>query len=152
MVVDIDGVLADVRPRLRHLAGPRKDWASFFAAVSDDVALPDGVSLVREMAARHEIIYLTGRPEQTRRATEGWLARNDLPTGRLIMRRIRDHRPASVVKPELLAGLGRRVALVIDDDPAVCDALEALHYPVLRADWMERTALLDAAQERDART
>ena len=32
-VFDIDGVLADVRHRLRHVEGPRKQWDAFFAVV-----------------------------------------------------------------------------------------------------------------------
>ena len=35
-VVDIDGVVADVRHRLHHVADRPKDWRSFFAAAADD--------------------------------------------------------------------------------------------------------------------
>ena len=43
-VFDVDGVLADVGHRLRHLEGGRKDWGAFFAAAEKDPPLPVGLS------------------------------------------------------------------------------------------------------------
>ena len=60
-VFDIDGVVADVRHRLHHLAGRPKDWDGFFDAAADDPPLPTGIALVAELAQRHEIVWLTGR-------------------------------------------------------------------------------------------
>ena len=154
-VIDLDGVLADVRHRLRHIQDGRKDWDAFFAGIPDDEVLPEGRAVADRLAGDHDIVYLTGRPERTRAATEEWLIRHRLPRGELIMRRDGDRRPARVTKPALLrryAAAGRRVAAVVDDDPAVCDALEKQGWPVLRADWMGRPASLDRAQERDGRT
>ena len=70
------------------------------------------------------------------------------------MRRDGDRRPARQVKPRLLASLarGRRIDVVVDDDPAVCDALREAGYPVLVADWMGRPEELDEAQESSGRT
>jgi len=154
-VIDLDGVLADVRHRLRHIQDGRKDWDGFFAGISADEVLPEGRAVLERLAGDHDIVYLTGRPERTRPDTEDWLARHGLPLGELIMRREGDRRPARVTKPALLrryAAAGRRVAVVVDDDPAVCDALEKQGWPVLRADWMNRSAALDVAQEQDGRT
>ena len=41
-VLDIDGVLADVRHRLHHLDKRPKDWAAFFAAAGRDPAAARG--------------------------------------------------------------------------------------------------------------
>jgi len=93
-VVDIDGVVADVRHRLHFIEGKPRQWDRFFAAADQDPPLPQGVALVKELAADHDVVWLTGRPERTRRATRTWLAAQGLPTESLIMRPNRDFRPA----------------------------------------------------------
>ena len=153
-VIDLDGVVADVRHRLAHLQSRPKDWDAFFAGIPDDPPLPEGVAVVERLAGDHELVYLTGRPERTRQDTLEWLERHGLPPGRVIMRAEGDRRPARQVKPSLLRRLspGRRIAVVVDDDAQVCDALERDGWPVLRADWMESAPDLRAAQEREGRT
>ena len=154
-VIDLDGVLADVRHRLHFLESSPKDWDGFFAGIPDDPVLAEGRTVVERLVADHELVYLTGRPESTRAETEEWLDRHRLPRARLVMRRPRDRRPARVTKPALLRELeaeGRRVGVVVDDDPAVCDALERAGWPVLRAEWMTRPDTLDEAQEQAGRT
>jgi hypothetical protein len=154
-VIDLDGVLADVRHRLHFLETKPKDWDGFFAAIPHDDVLPEGRAVVDKLVGDHEIVYLTGRPESTRRDTEAWLERHELPRAKLIMRRAGDRRPARVTKPALLRRLaagGRRIAVVVDDDPQVCDALEQAGWPVLRADWMGQPEALEQAQEDAGRT
>ena len=70
------------------------------------------------------------------------------------MRSDDDRRPARQLKPRLLKTLarGHEVAVVVDDDPDVCDALTAAGWPVLRADWMAPPEPLHAAQEAEGRT
>lgn len=153
-VFDLDGVLADVRHRLHHLQGRRKDWGGFFADLAADPPLVEGVRLAVELAIEHDLVYFTGRPEWTRAMTEDWLGRHGLPTGQLFMRSSADRRPARLVKPALLRRLAadRRVAIVVDDDRLVCDVLIRDGWPVRFADWMPTAPVLDAAQERDGRT
>ena len=153
-MIDLDGVVADVRHRLHHISAGRRDWDGFFAGIPDDPVLPEGRAVADRLAADHEVVYLTGRPERTRAATEHWLRVRGLPHGQLIMRRDRDRRPARVTKPELLRRLadGARIAVVVDDDVQVCEALERAGWPVLRADWMDRPEPLEQAQERAGRT
>jgi hypothetical protein len=154
-VIDLDGVIADVRHRLRFLESKPKDWDSFFARIPDDPVLAEGRAVVDRLAADHEIVYLTGRPESTRRQTEAWLERNVLPRAELIMRRAGDRRPARIAKPALLrsyASRGRTIGVVVDDDVAVCEAMEQDGWPVLRADWMGRPQSLEHAQEDAGRT
>lgn len=157
-IVDIDGVVADVRHRLHHVQGRPKDWDAFFAAIPDDPPLADGLALVRELAAAYDVVYVTGRPEQTRADTMRWLERHGLPDGRLVMRRPRDRRPARLTKPELVRALaeGREVAVVVDDDAEVCAAMRSAGWPVQLADWMPEDpashATLRTAQEGQGRT
>ena len=60
-IVDIDGVLADMRHRLHHLHGPRKDWRAFFAAARHDEPHPEGLAVVERLREDHERVFLTGR-------------------------------------------------------------------------------------------
>jgi len=153
-VFDIDGVLADVRHRLRFVERKPKDWDAFFDAAVDDPPLAQGVALARQSAQECEVVYVTGRPERCRADTLAWFDRHGLPPGTLSMRRGRDFRPARVAKLELLRRLAadRTVAVVVDDDEQVCDAYEAAGFRVLRARWMTEEPVLQRAQEEEGRT
>ncbi|HET7900459.1 MAG TPA: HAD family acid phosphatase [Candidatus Nanopelagicales bacterium] len=159
VVFDIDGVLADVRHRLHHVEGRRKDWPAFFASMDDDEPLPDGVDLARRYAEDgYRIAYLTGRNEAYRRLTTAWLERQGLPDGRLVMRREDDRRPARVFKPQAVSRLARDgdIVEVVDDDLAVVRVLRDEGWTVRHADWMrpdeeEQESLFDA-QEIEGRT
>lgn len=151
-VFDLDGTLADVAHRLHHVTRRPKDWDAFFAAAVDDPPLADGVALCRESARDCEVVYVTGRPERCRTDTLAWLARHELPAGTLSMRGDRDHRPARLAKVALLRELARDrvVAVVVDDDEAVCDAYERHGWTVLRARWADPQPSLFDAQEDGA--
>ncbi|HEX8003000.1 MAG TPA: hypothetical protein VF519_09940 [Mycobacteriales bacterium] len=153
-VVDIDGVVADVRHRLHHIEGKPKDWGAFFASADRDPPLAPGVDRVRALAETHEVVYLTGRPERLRRVTQAWLDRHGIGGHQLVMRRHGDFRPARLAKAEEIARLarGRSVAVVLDDDPDVCDELLAAGWPVEQATWVPHSRTLRAAQEKDGRT
>ena len=153
-VVDIDGVLADVRHRLHHVTGRPKDWRAFFAGAGDDGLLPEGEHTARRLAEVYEVVYLSGRPERLRAVTQAWLDRHDLPPGRLVLRPYDDYRPSSVWKVEQLESLAetRTVAVLVDDDPRVLDAARRAGFDVLPATWMGEHSALREAQEREGRT
>jgi len=153
-VIDVDGVVADVRHRLHLIEDRPKRWEEFFARAADDPPLADGVDLVRELAADHDVVWLTGRPERNRALTERWLAEHVLPDRPLLMRPDRDFRPARLTKREQLRGLRREraVGLVVDDDPDVVATLTEDGFSVRLADWLPHSATLRAAQERHGRT
>ena len=153
-VVDIDGVVADVRHRLHHLEQRPKNWGAFFAAADSDPLLAEGAVVAKGLAAEHTIVYLTGRPERLRAQTLAWLRRFELPEGDLIMRRDGDRRPARLTKIGLLRRLseGGQVAVLVDDDPRVCAVARQAGFTVLQAGWMDRPDSLDQAQEVEGRT
>ena len=153
-VFDVDGVLADVTHRLHHLRARPQRWERFFQAADRDPLLVEGAERLRAALVDHDVTYLTGRPERTRRLTERWLARHDLPTYPLIMRDDHDGRPARWMKREVLRRLSatRDVVSVLDDDPAVVAVLEADGWPVELATWLPHSSTLQTAQERDGRT
>nr|WP_222131715.1 hypothetical protein [Pseudonocardia sp. C8] len=144
--------MADVSHRLHHL--DRYRWDMFFAAAEADPLLDEGAERLRAAQEDHDVVYLTGRPERNRRLTQTWLARFGLPTGPLFMRSDDDRRPARYVKREVLRLLARerKVAMIIDDDPAVVRVLEADGWPVELATWLPHSSTLLDAQERQGRT
>ena len=153
-VFDIDGVLADVRHRLHHLQTRPQRWEAFFLAADRDPLLAEGAARLRAAQAAHDVVYLTGRPERNRALTCAWLARHGLPTGPLHMRPDADHRPARWVKRATLRRLAehRKIASVLDDDPAVVALLEADGWPVELATWLPHSSTLQSAQEQQGRT
>lgn len=159
-IVDIDGVVADVRHRLKYVERKPKDWDAFFAAAVHDPPHAEGLDLARALERTHEVVFLSGRPEKTRADTQVWLAGQGFGGHRVVLRPAGDRRPAAVVKVELLRRLarGREVGVVVDDDPYVLEAMRAAGYRVHAADW-ERRALeeedrqaLVEAQEVEGRT
>ncbi|GAA0618578.1 hypothetical protein HPO96_13410 [Kribbella sandramycini] len=156
-VLDIDATLSDTSRRVHYLERKPKDWASFFADSKNDAVLDEGLAVATTLAAGHEIVYLTGRPEHLRRDTLQWLAANGFPDGTLYMRRNTDRRPGAQVKLDRLARLTevKPVAVLVDDDLKVCAAAEKAGYTVLRADWgldPETQPTLFEAQEKEGRT
>jgi len=153
-VFDIDGVVADVRHRVHHLAGRRKDWGRFFAAARRDTPLKEGVDLAHEYAKTHVVVWLTGRPEYLREVTVSWLARQGLPNELLFMRPDFDRSPAREFKARQLRALAGEstIDVVVDDDPEVIRVLEQAGFPVRLADWVPYGEALRDAQERRGRT
>jgi hypothetical protein len=153
-VVDIDGVLADVRHRLHHLAARPKDWHAFFRAAPEDPVLDEGRRVVDSLAEVYPVVYLSGRPEICREDTERWLAEHELPEGPVRLRPAWDRRPGRLYKVDALEDLSadHTVAVLVDDDPLVCEAARAAGYDVLPASWMGDEEELIEAQEVDGGT
>ncbi|WP_026249051.1 nucleotidase [Streptomyces sp. LaPpAH-108] len=153
-VFDLDNTLAATAHRQHFLERRPRDWDGFFAAAPGDPPLAEGIELVHRSARDCEIVYLTGRPERCRADTVDWLAAHGLPEGTVHLRRDGDRRPARVTKLEILRRLARdrTVRVLVDDDELVCDDAERAGFTVLRARWAERSAALEAAQEREGRT
>lgn len=150
-VFDIDGVIADVRHRLRHLE--RGSWRRFFDAAEHDPLLAEGAQLVADLGREHEIVWLTGRPEWLRATTTDWLQVHDLPSSEVHLRPAGDYRPAPHYKLEVLETLRPRgIAAVIDDDDEVVRAAVRAGFAGVLADWVPRTDVLRLAQDRDGRT
>lgn len=152
-VFDIDGVLADVRHRLAFVQSVPKSWGDFFGRAHLDAVLEPGRQLVHAtIAARHPVVYSTGRPEHCREDTVEWLAAHGLPDAPLYMRSDADRRPGRVTKLELARRLRAQsgVAFLVDDDPVVVEALRDDGFAVLHATWM---GMIDdpAAHEAEAR-
>jgi hypothetical protein len=153
-VIDLDGVLADVRHRIHHVSTRPKDWRAFFGAAPEDPLLDEGARVVRALAEVHEVVYLSGRPEICRADTLAWIERHDLPAGEVHLRPRDDRRPGRFYKVDALDRLARTrsIAVLVDDDPLVCESARAAGYDVLPATWMGEQPELLEAQEVDGET
>lgn len=123
LLCDIDGTLADIRHRLKHvLPGSKRDWGAFFALMDEDGLVEPVQKVVAAAAKSFPVVLCSGRPEEYRALTEAWLARHNVPFERLYMRPEGDLRQDSIVKGEMLAtirGDGFEPFAVIDDRPSV---------------------------------
>ncbi|WP_180686555.1 phosphatase domain-containing protein [Streptomyces gossypiisoli] len=153
-VFDLDNTLADTAHRQRFLERKPRDWDGFFAAAPADPPLAQGIEMARASAEECEVVYLTGRPERCRQDTLDWLAAQELPEGRVYMRRDSDRRPARYTKLEILRRLARsrEIRVLVDDDELVCEDAERAGFTVVRARWATPSAELKVAQEREGRT
>lgn len=146
-VIDLDGVVADVRHRLPMIEQTPKDWDGFFEACSLDPVLPEGLEMITRLAQDHQIIYLSGRPESCRESTTTWLTKVGAPPGQLILRAAHDRRPARIAKVEMLMRIEGEIAIVVDDNEAVLRAIKAAGFPVYHAEWMSDSPSLFSIQE-----
>jgi predicted kinase len=103
VLCDIDGTLADLRHRLHHIEGGKRDWDSFFAEVAKDGFREDVWEQVVMDADEHDarIIFLSGRSEVARDDTEEWLWDEVGVMPVVLMRREYDRRPDTEVKRDI---------------------------------------------------
>ena len=108
-IVDIDGTVADCSHRVHHIHNKPKDWDAFFAGTANDKPIKHMVGLVSHMWLTAYIVFVSGRPERTRAATEKWLRDHgvhpSLGPVTLYMRPDGDRRDDQIVKFELLQQL-----------------------------------------------
>ncbi|MEP3421066.1 MAG: hypothetical protein ABJN35_04980 [Erythrobacter sp.] len=126
VLFDIDGTLADIAHRRPLLEGPSPDWRAFNEAMGDDTPNEPVVSLYKTLWAslEFEVILVTGRNERFRKLTEQWFSWNELPFGRLLMRKDKDNRADHIIKEELLDALlseGLDIHFTVDDRQQVVD-------------------------------
>lgn len=140
ILCDLDGTVADNSHRQGFIQSTKKDWDSFYRPelILQDKPIEKAKAWVPNLISRvgpENFIFLTGRPERTRQATEQWLSQNigiavrrlgyatlapysnkHLP--QLVMRKDGDHRAAHVYKEELCEFLrtNSTTLLFLDDD------------------------------------
>ena len=132
-IFDIDQTLADASHRLHLINGETKDWEAFFAACVDDKPIWEVITVARALAAaKHNIVYATGRPKRTMNATTAWLLKYRVLLGPLFMREDADHREDTVVKSEMLdkiiaqyANTGEKIGGIFEDRQGVTEMYRA---------------------------
>lgn len=117
MIFDIDGTLADVSERIRHLKKRPKDWNAFFAGMAQDKTMHSMVRLCNILYdSGIKIILCSGRSEEHRQETVEWLDKHGVNYHELLLRQDGDRRSDVVVKQEILAGLDKSKILFVVED------------------------------------
>lgn len=109
IVVDIDGTVARVGDRLKYLQQEKKDWDAFYEHCDEDEPIRDMCRLVSDLyQLGYKIVFCTGRRNSVRSKTQEWLFWNVIAVNErdILMRKDRDYRPDTEVKPELLKKAG----------------------------------------------
>ena len=101
IIVDIDGTLCDASHRMHLIESEPKDWDAWYAAVVDDEPVQPILQLVDIIGHFSRVDLVTGRCEDSREQTEAWLSKNGVRYNRLLMRKLGDHRPDTLVKTEI---------------------------------------------------
>jgi FMN phosphatase YigB (HAD superfamily) len=150
LIVDIDGTLADWKPRDVEAGGNpgRKNMDKYKSYVTklmrpekliQDSPIPGMLSLLRGLATREDvkIIYLTGRSEVHRLTTARWLLLNRFPEADIVMRGETDWRTAASFKTEMVKELssGHSNVMALEDEPEVVEALVKLGATVLQVHY-----------------
>ena len=123
VIFDIDGTLADISERIRHLKKQPKNWNAFFQGMAQDKAIRSMVRLCNLLyASGIQIVLCSGRHEQYRTETVTWLAQQGIHYHDLLLRKNDDRRGDSVVKREMLAGIDKsKVLFVVEDRSRVVE-------------------------------
>jgi len=124
IIVDLDGTLADIRVRLKHLEGKKKDWKSFNKNIETDDLHEWCREIMKRFAHDHKIIIVSGRTDELKDETEAWLKKYDVPYHNLFMRKAHDMRPDNIIKLEVYEQFIRdkfSVVFVLDDRQKVVD-------------------------------
>lgn len=140
IICDIDGTLADVEHRRHFVVNRPKDWKSFYEASINDKPHEWCLELLKAMYAFHDIVFVTGRPQDYEAQTRKWLEDNlriiwddTIP---LYHRKSGDKRQDYIVKAEIyeehLKDLD--ILFVIDDRKQVVDMWRSKGLTVLHCD------------------
>lgn len=135
IIVDLDGTLADIRIRVKHLQTPKKDWKSFNKSIETDDLHEWCRQIILRFCDDHKIIIVSGRTDALKKETEDWLRKFDVPYHYLYMRNKSDNRPDTAVKLEIFEREIRdkfHVLFALDDRQKVVDMWRAEGLVVLQ--------------------
>lgn len=100
--IDLDGTMCNIDHRLHYVKGEKKRWGDFFREIPNDTVNEWCRQLVWAMQEDHQIVYCSGRPDNTRRDSEDWLRRHGVGADFLYMRQRNDFRQDDIVKEIIL--------------------------------------------------
>ncbi len=136
IIVDLDGTLCNVDHRVHYVQSKPKDWGSFNRSMNLDSLHEWCFELIEAMRARsYKIIFITGRDEDYRSATEEWLKKFQVQFDLLLMRPAGDYREDSDIKEELYTNfvkLNHNVLFVVDDRKSVVERWRKLELVCLQ--------------------
>ena len=119
-IFDLDNCIADDKHRI-HLIDYKKSvderYHDYHSRCHLDLACNTSV-LEEHILSGHDIVFCTGRPERYREETEAWISNNIALTYNpvVLMRADGDHRPARLVKEDLLMQIEEGEIIYAYDD------------------------------------
>lgn len=132
-IFDIDGTIADGSHRIHHLSGIPKNWETYFIECVGDAPIQHVIDVAMALnSAGHAIVLVSGRSDEVKAETLGWLAKHLPFYDALYMRRSGDHRADDTLKIEMLAQLradGWSPVMAFDDRTRVVKAWRAAGVP-----------------------
>lgn len=135
IIVDIDGTLADIGERRKHLEGPKKNWVAFSQGMENDKPNEWCFELCEAMWMSDydlTIIFCTGREEKYRELTEKWIedyGSDNFGLQKLFMRADGDYRKDAIIKKEIYEREIKdkyEVIFCVDDRQQVVDSWREL--------------------------
>lgn len=135
IIVDLDGTLADIRVRLKHLTGHRKDWKSFNKSIETDSIHDWCREIIIRFASDHQILIVSGRTDDLKQETQAWLKKFNVPYHHLFMRKKNDFRADNIIKREIFENEIRqnfKIVFVLDDRQKVVEMWRAENLVVLQ--------------------
>ena len=117
IIVDIDGTIAQLsQERIDCIENKPVNWDLFNSLCFDDEPYEHVCDMIRNLSdsGEYELIFCTGRSEDTRIDTQAWLDKHEL-YGDLLMRPSGNHIKDTVVKPAVLLGYLRDRHLEFSD-------------------------------------
>lgn len=125
IIVDLDGTLCDIRHRLHHIQGKKRDYDAFHAACVNDTPKQIIIDLVNQLSDFYKIIICSGRSDSVKDKTIQWLKDNKVNYSDIVMRQHGDHTHDDVLKRQWLEqgllGEKQDIAFVLDDRCRVVD-------------------------------
>lgn len=125
VICDLDGTLCNIDHRIHHVRHEDRKmrrWDRFFAGIPEDKLNADIAYLLLNMLDGNsslDIVYASGRGEDTREATENWLYTHDMNIHKhLFMRPAKDSRDDALIKEIILDFeiLTRYIPIFVLDD------------------------------------
>jgi trehalose-6-phosphatase len=104
IIFDIDGTLANIEHRRKHVSNGNKNWPAFNREMVHDTPYIDICWMFRTLQAQPDTVMLiaSGRGEDDRAKTIRWLEDNHIIHEGLYMRPSKDMRPDNIIKHEIL--------------------------------------------------
>ena len=103
VICDIDGTVANLDHRIKFVRSMPKNWSAFNLAIPHDKPIDHTILIIRSLKVLGcDIVFASGRSEDTRESTTKWLMKYVLPEPILYMRATGDFRKDSIVKKEIL--------------------------------------------------
>jgi FMN phosphatase YigB (HAD superfamily) len=139
ILVDLDGTLADVEHRVHHVQKEKKNWKAFNEGMVHDELNHWCADLIKAMQGEgYKTIFITGRSEPWRGATEEWLKKHSISFDHLYMRPSKDRREDFEVKKEIYLNEIKddyQVVFVVEDRASVVKMWREVGLVCLQCDW-----------------